>query len=209
MLSKAKIKNHFLYQSWLYVLVAVLSVFIWDLIYTATEYRSPEDKRIEIYVVDSPMLNEEAMQSYLLNVQSMEFPDMEVLEVVRLISGGEQDYMTDIQLNTYIMAGQGDVYIIGKERFKNYATLGTFLPLDEYVEKQALQLDNRNVERGIVAYPGENDKQVVGLVGIPLKGSTMLQQFGVDVDNSFIAVLYRNGNDENSVRMLNYLINLQ
>lgn len=209
MLSKARIKNHFIYSSWMYILVVAASIFVWDLVYTATAYRPPEDKKLELYVVDNPFVQEEQLQAHFNEVQQSLFPGIERIDVVKIIGGGEQDYMTDIQLNTFVMANQGDVYIVGKERFKQFASLGAFLPLDDYRVSGLLQTEGLQVEKGILSYSAEESVQKTALFGIPLRDVPALQSYGIDTENSYIAILYNNGNDENAVRMLNHLIHLK
>lgn len=205
-MTKQKIKNHFLYHSWMYVLVVILSIISWDLIYTATAYRPPEDKKLELYIVDNPLASQEDWQNYLSGLKETEFPDMELMDVVKLISGGDQDYYLDIQLNTFVMAQQGDVYIIGRERFKSFGSMGAFLPLDAYVESGAVQVDGLNLERGILSYEDENKETVKALLGIPLLHFPALTNYGIDINNSYLTILYNNGNDDNAIKLLNAIL---
>lgn len=205
-MTKQKIKNHFLYHSWMYVLVVIISIVSWDLIYTATAYRPPEDKKLELYIADNPLADQEDWQNFLHSLQSEGFVDMEQMDAVKLISGGDQDYYLDIQLNTFVMAQQGDVYFIGRDRFKSFGSMGAFLPLDGYVESGALSLAGLNLERGILSYENEQQETVKALFGVPLNHFPALQRYGIDTNNSYLAILYNNGNDDNAVRLLNAIL---
>ena len=44
-ITKERIRNHFHYAWWQYVLLVCLAVFGWNLLYTTTRYRSPESSR--------------------------------------------------------------------------------------------------------------------------------------------------------------------
>ena len=49
-INQETLKHHFTYSSWKYLLMAVLVVMGWSLIYTTTAYRSPQNKRIDVYI---------------------------------------------------------------------------------------------------------------------------------------------------------------
>ena len=48
-ITKERIRNHFAYAWWQYVLLICLAIFGWNLLYTTTRYRSPNDQRLERY----------------------------------------------------------------------------------------------------------------------------------------------------------------
>ena len=45
-LNKKILQNHLTYAWWKYALIALLAVVGWSLIYSMTEYRAPEEKKI-------------------------------------------------------------------------------------------------------------------------------------------------------------------
>ncbi len=49
-LTKARWKHHLAYNGWKYILVLILSIIGWNLIYTMTAYRPPEDKKVDVYL---------------------------------------------------------------------------------------------------------------------------------------------------------------
>ena len=48
-----RIRNHFTYSWWIYVLVLAVGIFGWNLIYTITRYQSPEHLKVEFYYTGS------------------------------------------------------------------------------------------------------------------------------------------------------------
>lgn len=204
-----KLKTHFLYSAWVYILIIVLSISLWDLLYTMTEYRSPEDKIVELYVADNPLFDDEKFESVRAEISDTLLQDMEEVNVYKLFATDNDDFTGNMQINTYIMSSQGDVYIMSRERFKSYASGGAFLPLDSFITDKSIVKSDYDYKRGIATYTDNDDKLYTAVYGISLKNTPVLKQYGIDTDNSFIAVLYSNANDINSVKMLNYIINME
>lgn len=207
--NRKKIKTHFLYSSWIYILIIILSIMLWDIIYAMTEYRPPKDKVVELYVADNPIFDDQKFETVRAEIAETILKDMEEVNAFKLYATGSDDITGNMQINTYIMSGQGDVYIMGKERFQTYAAGGAFLPLDTYIEKGSINKENYDYKRGLATYIDNDDQKYTVVYGISLKNTPSLKKYGIDTDNSYIAILYSSGNDINSVKMLNYIINLE
>lgn len=52
-LTKKKLKNHLAYSWWKYALAAAVSTMLVSIVFAVTEYRPPDDKKIEFYVLNS------------------------------------------------------------------------------------------------------------------------------------------------------------
>ena len=48
-ITRERIRTHFHYAWWQYVLLVCLAIFGWNLLYTTTRYRSPESLKVEWY----------------------------------------------------------------------------------------------------------------------------------------------------------------
>ena len=205
-LRKEKIKTHFTYGLWKYALLAILAVFGWNMIYTTTSYRPPEDKKVNFYVV-SGSASYDVIAPRMKSIHEAIFPDMEEVSVVTLMGG--EDPNAVMQLSVYIMAGEGDVYLLPYADFYSYARQGAFMPLDEYAESGALNLRGIDVSAGYqtIDADGEDSLPERHLFGIPtyeLNG--FIENYWIDSRDMVLCVLYRNGNDENSVKLVDYLI---
>lgn len=209
-LTKKNIATHFVYNSWKYLVVLVLAIMGWNLIYTTTAYRSPQNKRIDVYVQSATASNE-MMDAFLEPIWRQTVPDMEVVKSVSLMVGDE--YTANIQLSTYMFAGEGDIYLLTEQYFKSFASQGVFLPLEGFVADGVIQADDLNLSKGyitVVTEYNENDMPVASeqhLFGIPLD---QLYGFmdGMQLDNRgmYAAILYQNQNDENVVPFFNSLL---
>lgn len=212
--SKDRLKSHFQYGSWKYLLLIVLSFFVWDLIYSATAYRPPQDKRIDLYI-QSVTASQEDLQHYFEEIRADVVPDMELVSTAMLMGTTQSDIYAAQQLTTYLMAGEGDIYILTGPDFKQYASQGVFLRLDELIEQG--KLDNAKdlqLNKGMVAiqeYDSDTEEMVTvsanHLYGIPMESLFgFLTDLNIDNRDRFLAVTIFNQNDENVLKFLNELI---
>lgn len=209
-LTKEKVRNHFTYGSWKYLLLAALAVFGWSLIFTTTAYRSPQDKRIDLYA-QTTTTTAENMDAFLEPIWREVTPEMEVVSSVALMN--LDDYSTSMQLTAYMAAGDGDIYFLTEQYFKSFAAAGSFLELDTLVENGTIQVDGVDLSKGRVAVVteyDENDQPVTAeqhLYGIPLDEFYGFMS-GMQLDNRglYAAILVNNGNDENVIPFFNALL---
>lgn len=212
-LTKKRIRDHFSYNAWKYLLAAALSIFGWNMFYLQTQYRPPEEKRIDLYIQSSSATSEQA-DAYFKAVWEKYVPDMEAVESVIVLPSSQDNYMTDVQLTTYLAARQGDIYILSGVDYKKYAAQGAFLPLEDLVEKGVLKVQDENLKSGFVTYREtqivDNESVVVSqshLYGIPTnKLEGLRDALGLDIDNTYISITHANNNDENVIKFMAGLI---
>lgn len=212
--SKDRLRSHFQYGLWKYLLLVALSFFVWDLIYSATAYRPPQDKRIDLYI-QSVTASQETLQSYFEEIRADVVPEMELVSTAMLMGTTQNDIYAAQQLTTYLMAGEGDIYLLTGADFKQYASQGVFLRLDELIEQG--KLDNAKglaLNKGMVAiqeYDSDKEEMVTvsasHLYGIPTESlHGFLTDLNIDNRDRFLAVTVFNQNDENVLKFLNELI---
>lgn len=206
-LNKDTIRQHLTYSGWKYLIMAVIVVFGWSLYFTMTQYKSPQDKRIDVYVLSSSV-SQDVLDAFMEPIWKETVPEMETVEGVLLIDTG--DYNTTMQISTYIAAGEGDIYILTSELFKSYAGQGAFLNLDELAENGTLDLNGIDVVKGrvsvIVDYD-ENFEPISAeqhLFGIPLDSfDGYWEKLQLDYRNMVAAIMVNNQNDENVIPFFN------
>ena len=199
-ITKARIRNHFHYQLWQYLALAVACLFVWNLLYTSTGYRVPEDKKVEFYVdgYESAETSEN-MQAMLERIHSQVMPEME--EVSYTMMTADETYGS-MQLMVWVAAGQGDVYLLFQDRFESLASGGALLDLQPHVESGALEVEGLSLSAGYV----RNESGSSALYGIPVDMLPGLGDIvGVSSD-SVLCVLVNSGNEEYAVRFLNELL---
>ena len=173
-ITRERIKNHLTYSSWKYVVLAVLAIMGWSLIYTTTAYRSPQDKRIDLYVQTATATNE-TMDAFIEPIWKEVVPEMETVSSVVLNT--IDDYTTYMQLTAYMAAGEGDIYFLTDQYFKSMASSGALLELDGLVADGTIDVGDIDLSKGYVAVVDAYDDNNVAisssrhLYGIPLEQS--------------------------------------
>ncbi len=198
-ITKRRIRNHFHYSFWKYLLLIAIAFFGWNLIFTTTRYRPPENAKVE-FVAEGYAMNSDAIQSLADEIHAAVLPEME--EVTATIVSFDNQY-GDMQLVVWVSAAQGDVYLIDQARFKSIADSSGTLPLSPYVENGMLHVDGIDLAKG---FSVDTETGVESLMGIPADSLVKLQDYGVATDNMVLCILANGGNDENSIRFLNYLL---
>ena len=209
-INKETVKNHLTYSAWKYVVMAACVILGWSLIYTTTAYRSPQNKRVDVYI-QSNTASTEMLQAFLEPIWKETTPEMETVNgvVMTLID----DYTTSMQLMTYMAAGEGDIYFLNEQYFKSFAGQGSFLPLDDLVANGTINVGDVDLSKGYVTYVeeyDENDRPIKtgsNLFGIPLDSFYGFMN-GMLVDNRgmYAVIIVNNQNDENVIPFFNALL---
>ena len=209
-INKETIKNHMTYSSWKYLVMAACVIFGWSLIYTTTAYRSPQNKRVDVYI-QSNTASAESIQAFLDPIWKETVPEMETVNGVAMST--IDDYTTSMQLMTYMAAGEGDIYFLTEQYFKSFAGQGSFLALEDLVADGTIQADDVELSKGYVAYVeeyDENDRPIKTsrhLYGIPLDSFYGFMG-GMQLDNRglYAVIIINNQNDENVIPFFNALL---
>ena len=188
------LRQHLTYSWWKYALMIIIGAFAVNMYYTVTTYRSPDEKKVNLYVYG--LADETWLSGYMEEIRITQMSDME--EMTCLILTTDETY-GPMQLSTYIAAGEGDIYILPKNEFVSMATSGAWVPLEE--ESDLAEFFS---ERGISLQSGwkrNSETGVSHLYGIPVSRLPGLQKY-VSVESGYICVLVSNGNTENVVKFL-------
>lgn len=198
-ITRRKIRNHFHYNFWKYLLLIALAMFGWNLVYTTSRYRSPENLKVEFYA-EGPLASSDTAQALADRIHAQAMPEME--EVTATVVRFDDAY-GDMQLVVWISSGQGDVYLLSKARFESMAQNGTMLDLAPYVESGVLHPDGIDLSGGSVR---ASDTGRTELYGIPADSLTGLAEYGLSGEGQVLCVLLNNGNDPYALKFLDYLL---
>ena len=172
---------------------------LWNLVFTMTEYRPPAEKVVDLYV--SGFGDQEGLNAWLENVRQTEMPDMEQMLSVFMTNDAVYG---NVQLTTYIYAGEGDLYLLSASDFQNMASGSAFMPLEDSAEVlAAADACGINLERGWRTNPETRERHLYGIPAGSLEG---FRQFGLDPTDQYLSILVRNGNDENSLKLMQIII---
>ena len=204
---KTRLKQHLVYDGWKYALVIALCWFGLDLLYTTTAYRSPQDKRIDVMIM-SATASDEVVQAFLKPIWEEATPDMELVEGVSLLPGSTDDYYANMSLTVRLYAGDGDIFLLPQDVFKNLALGGAFKPLDESISEGLINIDGLNVDSARLTIVDEDTgKATTQLYGIPTDSLyTFMDGLQFDNRNAVMAIAVNNGNDDNVVTFFNAML---
>lgn len=173
-LTKQRLINHFQYSKWPYILVIALSVMVADLLFTTTQYRAPNARRVDIELVsayanieagvEAERIALEAGQAYELardeaagiDVSSEEYEIP--LQEVHFYSLGydpngddESAYYGSQKFMVTLAAQEGDIFILTRPLMEDLQSQGVLVDLTPFIESGILDPGDRDLSR--VTYP--------------------------------------------------------
>ena len=196
-INRRTVQQHLTYAWWKYALVIVLGAALVNIYFTVSAYRSPAEKKIELYVYGA--CDQDKLDAYLEEVRITQLPEME--EVRSLMMTTDSTY-GPMQLTTYVAAGEGDIYVLPREQFVSMASSGAWVALEDDEALTSLF-----TERGISLQSGwrrEADSRESHLYGLPVAQLPGLRNY-LYTEDGYLCVLVSNGNDANVMRMLEIL----
>lgn len=200
-LTKERIQTHFTYSWWKYILLISLAIFGWNILFTTTAYRPPEEKKIVLGVYANGI--EDNMITYMQQMQQEHFPDME--EVVPMYILPDTQY-GDMILSTRIVARECDLYVLPKQQFQSYAEQAAFMPLDVVLPDLVSYLEEEGVSlsRGWRTVQDTNEKHLYGIPCSELPSS--MQMLYINPDDMYVTLFFETGNDENCIRFMDLFV---
>ncbi len=195
-----KIRNHFTYSLWKYILFAVIAVFGWNLIYTSTAYRAPKNKRLDLYFV-TYSVPDESLNWFKQSVLDL-LPELEDSSCASVVYTEDDNYYGSIQLSTYMGAGEGDIYLMARDRYEAYVTSGVFIALDDAIADG--RLDLRGIDVAGEVHTDENGQ--TGVFGIPADTLYGLYDQSVDARNMVICITAYSATQDQAIRYIDWLI---
>ena len=200
-ITKQRIRNHFHYFWWQYLVLLIAAIFGWNLIYTTTRYQSPEHLKIEWYYEGlATQQTDELVADFLARVTPELFPDMEDVSFAEV---GMDETYGQMQMMIWSVAGQGDLYMLLEESYEGMIANGVMCDLLPYVEDGTLNIEGINVD-DFYMIDQETGKQI--LVGIPTDSLEGLLDLHVDPAGKVMGLLVNGGNTENAVKLMAYLL---
>ena len=193
-LTRPRLREHLTYNWWKYLLIVAVAIGFVDLLYTYTAYRSPRDKTLNVYVYG--YMDEAGLNGYLARIQETELPYME--QVGSLLLTNDATY-GPMQLMTYLAAGEGDLYVLPREQFLDYAASGSLVSLED--DKELLSLFDA---AGVSLQSGwrrETESGETHLYGIPLEKIPGSSRY-VYAEDGYLCIIVTSGNRDNAQKLL-------
>ncbi|MBQ8536822.1 MAG: hypothetical protein IJ461_05390 [Clostridia bacterium] len=209
-ITRQRLRHHFTYCGWMYVVLVVASIFGWDLIYTMTAPRIPPEKQVSFYVA-APGASDQALSAFMQEAWEQVLPDMEDVSYVTLLGSSDVDYTGVMQLSTYIAVGQGDVYMLKREDFRQNAAMGAMLPLEALIESGQLRVPEAvNLNKGYVTLTDPNGNAGERhLFAIPCQElSGFKEKLGINPEDMYLSVMSYSGNQANALKFVQYVLDV-
>ena len=191
-LNKKILQNHLTYAWWKYALIVLLAVVGWSLIYSMTEYRAPEEKKIilGVYAYGS----DSNINPYMENVRAELLPEMEDVSAVYITPDATYGIMI---LQTRIAARECDVYVLPREEFQSFAAQGAFMALDTMLPETVAALEEAGISlsRGWRTAEETSEKHLYGIPCAELPA--MSDMLKCDTSDMYLCVFFETGNDAN------------
>ena len=187
------------------MLLACVCILGVNVLFTMTAYRSPEEKKIELYVcngyVDQAVLDQQVSELFFAR-----FPEQEEMTVMN-INLAANDMYVQMQFTTYLAAQQGDVLLLPQSEVYKLAESGAdnaFLELTPYIENGIIDLNKLGVQ-GLML---KDSAGVEGIYAIPADTLYGLFELGNDPKNSFLCLTGFGGNEDTAADVISMLFEL-
>lgn len=200
-ITRERIRHHFHYDWWQYLLLIVLAIFGWNMLFNMTHYRSPEHLKMEWYYEGPMTLRTQELAEVLLDTAAAElFPEME--ETTFSVVGTDETY-GPMQIMVWMAAGEGDLYMLAKENFNRYGIDGAMVDLQPYVDDGTLNVEGIDLTRG---YLPNSETGELSLCGIPADSLARLMDYEIVPEGTFLSALSTGGNVDNTIRLMSWLL---
>ena len=139
-ITKARLKNHWTYGWWKYLIMVVLVVMSVNVGFSVTAYKPSEEHRIEVYLCQG-WADAEQFQADFWPALQEAAPDQEELTVMN-IDLTSDDIYANMQFSTYVAAQQNDMCLLPRSEVKKLAedeAWSAFAELTPYIESGALE----------------------------------------------------------------------
>ena len=171
-MTRDRMKNHFQYGKMIYIAIIIVTVMLADILYTATVYKAPSDRRIDIYLVShNSDITEAAPYEQValeaahafererdadngIDVNSNSYkPQIEEVNFVSLIYDlySEDGAYSQERFMLTLSTHEGDIYMVSRDVLEYFVQEGLAADLTSYIESGVINPGDRNLLK--VTYP--------------------------------------------------------
>lgn len=204
-ITKAKLRNHWHYSWWKYMVAAIICGLLVDMLFAMTQYRPPANRKIELYLC-SGYADAAVVHDQLWPELQAAVPDQELLSVININLSGDDVY-ANMQFTTYIGAQQGDVLMLPASSVKGLAPEGgdtAYMELTPFIESGLLNLGDLDLSAGMM--PSEDGE--MGLYAIPTDTLYGLTEASCDPAGGMLVIMGYSMNPENAARTIQLMFDL-
>ena len=203
-LTKKRLKNHFAYNWWKYALSAAVSVMLVSVVFAVTEYRPPDDKKVEFYVLNSYMDTETMQADFWPQLQAKK-PEQEKLTVININLTDSSNIYAPMQFSTYVAAQQGDLFLISRDEMLKITYDGAqeaLVELTDYLDSGVIDAAGLDLAQGTL----DRGDGTTAVYAIPADTLTGLSQYGNDPKNSLLCIPMYTKNADSAAALIGLML---
>lgn len=200
-ITKDRLKTHFTYSWWKYAVGVLACLLVWNLFFSVTRTKAPEDKKMELYVYGN--VYEAPLDALLETMRQNEFPDQAEFDCYVMTP----DTTSGIQSFTVrVGTGDGDLLLVTRDVYESFAQQGVFQDLDSLEGvRAALASQGVTIDPARDYWKGKDGQS--RFYGIPTARLAVLNAYIVpDGNEYYLCVRVDNGNEDVTRRVLISLI---
>ena len=195
----ASLKNHWQYGKWIYAAIAVGVYFLGSMVFTMTEYRPPNDRKVEFQLVGmmlDPGPADKIAQSLLPAAQEKD-PTLEAIGAYNIMySGDAQTDMAGAQKFMVMLSAQeGAVYVLNRELMQQLVEQGVAMPLDPYIQSGTINADGLDLTDVTLPEPPLSEEEPASgekyIYALPCANLERFKQMdiGLDVSDKYMMLM--------------------
>ncbi|WPX08053.1 type 2 periplasmic-binding domain-containing protein [Anaerocellum danielii] len=180
------------------LLILTLASFLMLIVTGCSSSQDDINKKVRIVLVGNFIGDENAQKL----ISELEKKSGDKVYIDQILYTGdtpksEQEFAFMQKLMVMLAAGEGDIYILDKKLFTNYAQNGAFYSLKSFVSKNKL---DKFVDD--TCYVREKDKSIKDLYGIKADQVSILKKYGFETMNKYIAIYVRSNKFSRAQKVL-------
>lgn len=205
-----RLKEHFRKTLWIYIIGVGVMMAVGNLLYTMTAPRTPAEKEVLVYLVDSYTTTEHSAVKKL-TADALEYGKQgdETLELVRFESiayQGIEDYASPMLMTARMSIGDGDIYLCSADGFDYAAKAGMPVDLTPYLAEG--WLSELNAEPVYHTYTDEDEgTSRTILAGLRLTNVPKLDEiFMLNNEEAILMVATNSSNTGTSMDVIEHML---
>lgn len=211
------LKDFFYYHKGIYLVLILVTWLVGDVIYSATTYRSPDERSVQIMAVSTtvdlestlPLLSEELLKKGQAFDETLEEV---VFQRIAYNPASDTDGFGGQQYLLMVGAGEGDIYMLPRTLMHVLVNEGYLLPLEGYIDAGLIDPAGLDLESVTFAEPVDEeedyDPTVRHVYAIPMDGMNKMLTSGITFDNrdAYMVLMGFSGNPDTSACVMGQLL---
>ena len=202
-IDEEKVSNFIYYYKWKVIIGIVAFAAVLSIILSIVNRVEPDLKVVlagEIVMQDTTPLRD----SIIAEIEGVEAVQLQVITLSDKLDPQMQSISVQ-KFSLELMNGKNDIFIMDKKTYREYASFGAFIPLDDKLKEFGITNYNRtDLEIAIETEDGETHP--VLLYGVDVSNSPLLRDFDILGDTLIAALRLDSDNPENAEIYLRKLI---